>query len=133
MNGQVRYLAWMDRSLLRANPEQLYLFGDNFLRRGLGGQAKHMRGEPNAIGIATKYAPSRNQPDYFHDGDVHALEIITKDLNLVSSMLYRGFIINVPRDGLGTGRSEMPQRAPLLHALIVSFFKACPGETCPWP
>jgi hypothetical protein len=42
---------------LRANPESLYLFGDNTKRVGIGGQAREMRGEPNAVGIATKNAP----------------------------------------------------------------------------
>lgn len=42
------------REDLQANPDVYYLFGDNVERRGLGGQAKEMRGEPNAIGVATK-------------------------------------------------------------------------------
>ena len=46
-----------------------YVFGDNMERRGLGGQAGVMRGEPNAIGVPTKWSPS-NRPDaYFTDED----------------------------------------------------------------
>ncbi len=40
--------------MVRAEPETYWVFGDNLERRGLGGQAKEMRGEPNAIGIVTK-------------------------------------------------------------------------------
>ena len=31
------------RDKIKENPDVLYLFGDNLLRKGLGGQAKEMR------------------------------------------------------------------------------------------
>jgi len=46
------------RQMLRAEPGTLWVFGDNLQRKGLGGQAKEMRGEPNAIGIPTKKGSS---------------------------------------------------------------------------
>lgn len=42
------------RADLQAHPARLYVFGDNFQQRGLGGQTKECRGEPNAIGILTQ-------------------------------------------------------------------------------
>ena len=57
------YQKFIYRSDLKANPSVLYLFGDNLQRVGLGGQAKEMRGEPNAVGIATKKAPD-NKPEF---------------------------------------------------------------------
>jgi hypothetical protein len=51
------YQKYIKREDLRANPTVLYVFGDNEARTGLGGQAKEMRGEPNAVGIATKASP----------------------------------------------------------------------------
>ena len=42
------------RDKIKENPDVLYLFGDNLLRKGLGGQAKEMRGEPNTLGIVSK-------------------------------------------------------------------------------
>lgn len=36
------------RDKIKENLEVLYLFGDNIIRKGLGGQAKEMRGEDNA-------------------------------------------------------------------------------------
>jgi hypothetical protein len=50
---------WITRKDLRENPDKRYVFGDNVERRGYGGQAKEMRGEPNAIGVVTKWAPRR--------------------------------------------------------------------------
>ena len=48
---------WIARADLKQNQDRIYLFGDNVERVGHGGQAKEMRGEPNAIGIATKLKP----------------------------------------------------------------------------
>ena len=42
------------RDKIKENPDVLYLFGDKLLRKGLGGQAKEMRGEPNTLGIVSK-------------------------------------------------------------------------------
>jgi hypothetical protein len=43
---------------------------DSVQRHGLAGQAKEMRGEPNAIGVATKRAPSTNPKAFFDDSPV---------------------------------------------------------------
>ncbi len=45
------------------------MFGDNLVCRGLGGQAKEMRGEPNAVGYPTKRRPSMTSSAFFDDGD----------------------------------------------------------------
>ena len=45
---------WYSIEQCRANPRAIYVFGDNLLRKGLGGQAKEMRGEPNTLGIVSK-------------------------------------------------------------------------------
>ena len=61
----VMYQNWIERSDLQRNArsDRYYLFGDNLRRVGMGGQAKSMRGEPNAIGIATKNGPSMHIND----------------------------------------------------------------------
>ena len=56
----IKYQKWIERSDLQNNPEDVYIFGDNYARQGLCGQAKAMRGEPNALGIATKRTPDHN-------------------------------------------------------------------------
>lgn len=55
----VKYLAWITRDMLRKEPEARFVFGDNAYRKGFGGQAKEMRGEPNALGVATKWYPGK--------------------------------------------------------------------------
>ncbi|EKF17100.1 hypothetical protein [Nitratireductor pacificus] len=124
----VAYLTWITRDMLKAQPEARFVFGDNRERVGLGGQAGAMRGEPNAIGVATLYAPGF----YYVPDDPLALSTVASDLHRVSLALAEGRKVFVPADGLGTGLARLPEHAPALHRLIVAFFRAAPGEPCPW-
>lgn len=108
------------RSDLQANPSVMYLFGDNLVRQGFGGQAKEMRGEPNAIGIATKKTPSNRPGEFFSDDDyTDNISTIMTDLIPAIDHLAAGGILVIPADGLGTGLSELPQRAPRTNAYLV--------------
>lgn len=105
------------RKDLKANPDILYIFGDNLDRQGLGGQAGEMRGEPNAFGIATKRTPGSNYPnDYFLDKQSDVIPLLEKEfLDLLIHLgeknpSYKAIVI--PLDGIGTGLSEMPKYAP---------------------
>ena len=105
--------AWITRADLQANPDRVYLFGDNLLRIGMGGQAGAMRGEPNAIGVATKKAPGMADRDFFTDAEYSAnCAQIDHDLTRAFEAKTRGRVIVIPSDGLGTGLSEMPTRCP---------------------
>lgn len=128
----IKYLDWITRDMLRAEPEAFFVFGDNTRRVGMGGQAASMRGEPNAIGVATKFSPGMADADFYTSGDMRALDAVLDDLSEISVALVEGHTVYVPRDGLGTGLSELPQRAPSIANLITAFFRACPGEPCPW-
>ncbi len=127
MSG-VRYLKWVTRDMLRAEPDARFVFGDNCKRVGLGGQAAAMRGEPNAIGVATLYAPG----DFYRPGSIIALATVADDLVNVASAIEEGRTVYVPADGLGTGLARLPEFAPDIANLITAFFRACPGERCPW-
>lgn len=128
MSGRVQYLDWITRAMLRADPQARFVFGDNCKRVGLGGQAREMRGEPNAIGVATLYAPG----DFYRRGSIIALITVVEDLLRVAEAIEEGRTIYVPRDGLGTGLARLPEFAPGIANHITAFFKACPGEPCPW-
>lgn len=124
----VKYLTWYTRDLLRAEPEARFVFGDNCRRVGYGGQAAACRDEPNAIGVATLYAPGK----FYRADDPAALAVVAADLLDVAAALDAGCIVYAPIDGLGTGLAHLPEHAPELHRLIVAFFRAAPGEPCPW-
>ncbi|WP_196258599.1 hypothetical protein [Pelagibacterium limicola] len=124
----VKYIKWYTRELLRAEPKAFFVFGDNCRRIGHGGQAAACRDEPNAIGVATLYAPG-----FFYDpNDPVALAHVTNDLARVGRELAGGITVYAPIDGLGTGLARLPEHAPNLHRLILAFFRAAPGEPCPW-
>ena len=50
----VIFMSSITREFVRNHPDFIFVFGDNLAKKGLGGQAREMRGEPNAVGIATK-------------------------------------------------------------------------------
>ena len=109
------------RSDLQNNPEVKYLFGDNTLRKGRGGQAKEMRGEPNAIGVATKRLPSQMENSFFSDAEhVENCRIILADLKPAFDHVRAGGVLVIPEDGLGTGLSELPTRAPMTNSYLES-------------
>lgn len=118
------------RSDIQANPDILYVFGDNLDRMGFGGQAKEMRGEPNSFGIATKRSISHNYPDdYFFDNQNDVIPIMKQEFDrleqkLQESVEYKDYgslgtvfvkvwkAVVIPTDGLGTGLSRLPEYAP---------------------
>lgn len=110
---------WIMREDLRNNPDILYVFGDNLKRVGYGGQAKEMRDEPNAVGVATKRAPGMNPHDFFTDAMEDELKgQIWTDMERIRNHLLDGGTVIIPADGLGTGLSELPKRAPKVNAYL---------------
>ncbi len=104
---------------LRANRHARYLFGDNAKRIGLGGQAGEMRGEPNAIGVATKKSPGMADADFFTDAEFETIvALIAHDLEPAVEHVQKRGVLIIPSDGLGTGLSQLPKRAPRIHAWL---------------
>lgn len=106
---------WVFRSDLRANPKVAYVFGDNVNRVGLGGQAKEMRGEPNAYGIATLISPGIPFRD---DCLRHNVTIMATDIQRLTEA--KPEIIVFPSDGVGTGLAGMEAHAPLTYEAMNS-------------
>lgn len=121
MPGRVLRLRRINRRDLRYDPESLYVFGDNMEGRGMGGQAAEMRGEPNAVGVPTKWRPGRQDRDYFTDDDIrdrHVWHAIHAAFERMRAALAEGRNVVIPFDGIGTGLAELPTRAPKIHAAI---------------
>lgn len=98
------------RQDLRDNPNDLFLFGDNDLRIGFGGQAKEMRGEPNACGIRTKYKPTLDDDAFWHDSTYEQnIAKINEDFERIFNHPYR---IIMSSNGIGTGLARLTQNAP---------------------
>jgi hypothetical protein len=109
------------RSDLQANPDVLYLFGDNDARIGYGGQAKEMRDEPNAVGIRTKWRPGMSYADFFNDDQYEeVVKMFNEDLTPVWTHIDSGGVVIIPADGLGTGLSKLPELAPMCNQALVN-------------
>jgi hypothetical protein len=90
-----------------------------------------MRGEPNAVGIPTKWKPERAASSYFCDDDWQNGDVrhaIFGAFNRIEAALAEGRDVVIPRDGIGTGLAELPQRAPKIHAYIEGRIRALGTE-----
>lgn len=124
--GRVRFQDWIVRADLQKHPKRAYLFGDNMLKQGRGpgsGQAEHFRDEPNAISVYTKRKPMRT-PDAYMSGTPTDLYYLMASLADVARIRAEGSKVVIPTAGVGTGKAELRQRAPLLNALIEAFLAA---------
>lgn len=106
-------MKWITREFVREHPDWVFVFGDNEERVGLGGQAKAMRGEPNAIGVATKKAAGHRPQDYWYDSDYNRqIDVVTKDFIPVMKALVQERTVVFPKDGIGTGLAKLKENAP---------------------
>jgi hypothetical protein len=109
------YIKKYTRAYIKAHPDWLFIFGDNMMRHGLAGQAAEARGEPNAIGIATKRKPSMDTDAFLSDLDHEnwfAAEKPTMARLIKASQSGRTIIW--PLDGIGTGLARLEKNAPLI-------------------
>lgn len=130
--GRVIRLQSITRTLVQSDRDTMFVFGDNMEGRGLGGQAAAMRGEPNAIGVPTKWAPERRPSAYFSDDDRlnrNVWHAIREAFDKMRVALDAGRNVVIPSDGLGTGLAELPSRAPKLHAMIEAAIASLQEET----
>lgn len=110
-------MKFITREYVRANPEKLFLFGDNLDHIGMGGQAGAMRYEPNSLGIPTKKKPGMNDQDFLSDGEYMAnCEMLDRYCETLLDLGYETVVI--PSDGLGTGLAELNTRAPKTFAYL---------------
>jgi hypothetical protein len=94
-------------------PQTLFVFGDNLVKVGNAGQAV-IRYCNNAFGFPTKKLPATTNNAYFTDVEYEdnckLFDRHVEQLKLIQSAgLYE---VCFPEDGLGTGLSKLPEKAP---------------------
>ena len=109
MRHNVTMIDRITRDLIKRSPKVIFLFGDNLLGKGFGGQAREMRGEPNVVGIPTKKAPSMNPAAFFNDAE---FEDNKRAIDRAFARIPDGWAIVIPSAGIGTGLAQLEQRAP---------------------
>lgn len=112
----IERLEFITRSYVKANPQKIFLFGDNMLRQGYGGQAREMRGEPNCIGVVTKRFPSNWPSSFLYDRDFEEAKVfIDMDFERIPS----DCTVVIPFAGLGTGLARLDETAPMIYSYIL--------------
>jgi hypothetical protein len=118
----VLFSGWYSPALCARNPGLLFVFGDNTLSFGMGGQAV-IRQCSNVFGIPTKRKPAMTEDSFFAAGNEADLDVVLKALSELWSMLALGDKIVIPvnaegKISLGLERAELPKRAPLIYEAI---------------
>jgi len=120
MQYRIVKMRWISREFVRANRDRIFLFGDNLVEQGFGGQAAAMRGEPNCVGIPTKKFPSSRHGAFFTDLEFeqnkaaidHAFDLLFHKISKAEQTIV------IPAGGLGTGRAQLESRAPQTFAYL---------------
>jgi len=73
---------YITAEFLRENPNMVFVFGDNLIRKGKGGAAK-LRDEPNTYGFITKKYPNNEDSSFFRP--LEYVELFWAELALLSS------------------------------------------------
>lgn len=101
------------RQDLDHNPKVLYVFGDNDVRRGYGGQAGECRGCKNAVGIRVKKYPTLLPNAYYTDEEYEwNCEKIAEDFERLFRAVWDGKLVVYPLEGVGTGLADLRVKAP---------------------
>lgn len=106
------------------NSNKIWIFGDNDLRIGRGGQAI-IRGLKNTIGIRTKKSPSTSHSSYYNDEEYEEnCKNIFEDLLNIKSKLTEGYIIVFSKNGYGTGLALLQEKAPKTFIFLCECLKS---------
>ena len=105
---------WYSLEQCEENPKSLFIFGDNLVRNGCGGQAQ-IRFAPNSVGVPTKLYPTMDEDSFFSDRAAELIEVEKALVKVKERCIKGGYNRLVfPADGLGTGLSEMDVRSPVI-------------------
>lgn len=115
---EIKIIKRYDEKMARENPNWLFIYGDNLVGRGKGGQAI-IRDEPNAYGIPTKKRPDYNPESFMTDYELEAnKKHITEAVEGMPISQYDAVVF--PEDGLGTGLARLPELAPKTFRFLVN-------------
>lgn len=118
----LRHSGWYSAELCRKFPEAIFVFGDNNLGFGKGGQAI-IRSEPNAFGVPTKREPTMAADAFFEEGNKEDMLSVLRAIEKLWEHIDndKTIIIPVTSTGdvsLGRERAELNKRAPTIYAAI---------------
>lgn len=117
---KVEMMDIIDVNICRQFPDKIFVFGDNLVGRGKGGQAV-IRDEINSFGVPTKRLPSMNEGSFFSDRQDEGESLLYSLRSLYK--MGRTHVIVFPEAGLGTGRALMKAKSPILWNEMCSILR----------
>jgi len=97
---------------VKAQKNKIFIFGDNDLRIGKGGQAI-IRDLKNTIGIRTKKEPNNYNGSFYSDNEYSDnIKKIDQDIQRIKDEIIKGYTIVFSNGGYGTGLSKLNVKAP---------------------
>jgi len=119
----IRFSGWYSRGLCDELPNFTFVFGDNLLGFGKGGQAI-IRGASNAYGVPTKRKPAMTPGSFFVEGNESDLDAVLNSLGGRWDILEERGTVIIPVNkmgdvSLGLERAELRERAPSIYNTIV--------------
>lgn len=100
------------------NPKAIFVFGDNLLGYGNGGQAC-IRPAKNSFGIPTKNSPSMSNDAFFSDDEFEKItKIIDEKFNQLNNFESEGYLIYFPENPLGSGLAKLNICAPKIYQYL---------------
>lgn len=118
---------WYSPKLCQLFPELMFVFGDNLLGFGKGGQAI-IRNEPNAFGVPTKRKPSMGPGSFFSEDCARDLDAVLLTLGELWPYLEDGGFVVFPVNNegeisLGLERAKLKEKAPSIYDTISNHVK----------
>ena len=109
---------------IKSNPKKIFVFGDNNLRYGKGGQAI-IRDLPNTIGLRTKKATNNQLSSFYSDSDLEEnKKNIIEDILTIKDLQLKGNVIVFSNGGYGTGLSKLKEHAPKTFEYLCDCLKS---------
>jgi hypothetical protein len=103
---------------VRKYSDSLFIYGDNNIGKGKGGQAI-IRDEPNTLGIPTKKYPSNHPNSFYVDADYNDnIKRIDDAINRIINASKKYKYVILPADGFGTGLAKLPIKAPKTYQYL---------------
>ncbi|KKL08285.1 hypothetical protein LCGC14_2577390 [marine sediment metagenome] len=115
---------WITKEMIEESTHIIFIFGDNLLQRGLGGQAKVCRPFVNkgkALGIPTKRKPTMYADAFFSDRDDEIRAVRWAIRTIISK--YDGGYTIIFMPNIGRGYAKLPEKSPRIYKLISNFIK----------
>lgn len=108
---------------VRKRPNYLFIFGDNDVKKGKGGQAV-IRSEPNVAGIPTDKKPGKHPDSYYTDDeyDLNKKKIMNA-INYIIELSAEYEAVVLPEAGFGTGLADLPNKAPKTYKFLLKAVK----------